>query len=526
MTVAGSASTSDTAAARVGEIARTWIVRTTGAPLLGYPIRVCVLAAVYYGVARLGYQLGFAGPVAAIVWLPIGVAISVLCIGGLRYWPGVLLGDLLANNYSALPFGSALGQTCGNMLEALVGAYLICRLARKGSPLATVAGLAGIALAIAVATAISATIGAVSLLLGDVIKGGAFAEVWRTWWLGDTAGALVVVPLALAWYGTRLGRPTRQRWLEGALMVAAVCGASELAFETDTPLSYLVFPPLIWSALRFGQRGASLAILLTSGFVVWNTSHYAGPFHFHSITHSILSAQLFIVVAALSTLCLAALVLERERFAEQLGASRTRLLDATDAERRRLEQNLHDGAQQRLIALAIHLRLASEYVPQTSEQTGNLEAAENDLQLAIDELREIAHGTHPAVLTNLGLVKAIQSIATRSTLPVTFVELPSVRVDDRAEAVAYYVFAEALANAQKHARATSVRVRAIAGDSTLEIEISDDGVGGATESVGSGLIGLRDRVEAVGGTFELTSYPGTGTRVTAAIPRSAATAQP
>ena len=307
-------------------------------------------------------------------------------------------------------------------------------------------------------------------------------------------------------------------------MLAALCALSELALATDQPLAYLVFPPLIWSALRFGQRGATLAVLITSGFTVWNTSQLDGRFHFRSITHSILSAQLFVVVAALSTLCLAALVKERERFAEELGASRARLLAATDAERRRLEQNLHDGAQQRLVALAMHLRLAVEYTPQTDEQTRRLQSAEEDLQIAIDELREIAHGTHPSVLTDLGLARAMQSIASRSTLPVVFVELPSARVDDGAETVAYYIFAEALANAQKHAAAGSVRVRVRATPSTLDIEIVDDGCGGAAEVEGSGLIGLHDRVEAIGGTFALASPPGGGTRIEAVIPRGATAA--
>jgi signal transduction histidine kinase len=117
-------------------------------------------------------------------------------------------------------------------------------------------------------------------------------------------------------------------------------------------------------------------------------------------------------------------------------------------------------------------------------------------------------------------------VSARSTLPVTLIELPSERVDERAETVAYYVFAEALANAQKHAHATSIAVRARVAPSTLDLEIADDGVGGATESVGSGLIGLRDRVEAVGGTFRVESHRGTGTQIRAAIPRSGTIALP
>ena len=143
-------------------------------------------------------------------------------------------------------------------------------------------------------------------------------------------------------------------------MLAAVAGVSEIAFRTESPLAYLVFPALGWAALRFGRRGATLAIAVAVGFAVWNTTHYHGPFVFDSITHSVLTTQLYIAVAALSTLCLAALVSERKQFAERLDASRARLVNASDAERRRLEHNLHDGAQQRLTALVIRLGIAAE----------------------------------------------------------------------------------------------------------------------------------------------------------------------
>ena len=113
-----------------------------GGERLRYLLGVGTLAAAYYGAAKLGYELEFTGPVAAIVWLPVGVGIAFLYLGGLRFWPGVLIGDLLANNYSVLPVGSALGQTCGNMAEVLVATLLMRRLVRRGSPLDTVGGLA------------------------------------------------------------------------------------------------------------------------------------------------------------------------------------------------------------------------------------------------------------------------------------------------------------------------------------------------------------------------------------------------
>jgi signal transduction histidine kinase len=498
---------------------RSSLPRLVGHAWLRYGFGVVALAAVYYAAAQVGYALDFSGPVAAILWLPVGVGIAFLSLGGLRFWPGVLVGDLLANDYSTLPLGSAFGQTCGNMLEVLVAAVLIRRLLQRGSPLESVHGLAGLLGALAAGTAISAAVGPTSLLLGGVVNSAEVVDVWRTWWLGDFTGALVVVPLAIAWSRPLPPRWSRGRSVEAATLLVVVAGVSEFALRRENPLTYLVFPPLIWAALRFGQRGATAAIAVMVGFTAWNTAHLAGPFSFQEITHSVLSTQLFIAVAALATLCLAAVVSERERFAERLSASRARLVEASDTERRRLEHNLHDGAQQRLTALGLRLQIATESAREEPERAAPaLAAAEAEVLLAIDELRELAQGIQPAVLTERGLAYAIEDIAARSTVPIEVTALPRTRLDERAEATAYYVVAEAITNAQRYAHASSISVRASVGQRSLRVEIGDDGIGAADEGKGSGLQGLRDRVEAVGGAFEVESPPGMGTRVVAAIP--------
>jgi signal transduction histidine kinase len=486
-----------------------------------YIVGVLALAAVYYGAAQLGYLLRFSGPVAAVVWLPSGVGIAFLALGGLRFLPGALLGDLLANDYALLPLGSALGQTAGNMAEVLVGALLIRRLAVHGSPLDSLGGIARLLAAIAAATAISATVGPLALLAGGVVSGSDLPEVARTWWLGDATGALIVIPLALAWYQPPVRGWARSHAVEGLLMLAAVAGASEIAFRSKSPLAFLVFPALGWAALRFGRRGATLAIAVAAGFAIWHTTHHHGPFFYDSITLSVLTTQVYIAVAALSTLCLAALVLERKRFAEGLAASRARLVKASDTERRRLEHNLHDGAQQHLTAVAVRLGLAADLARETHEpDAAALAEAKAELELAIDELRELSHGIHPSVLSDLGLGQALKVLVRRSCVPTAFVdELPATRFDDTVEATAYYVVAEALTNAQKHAQASSVRVRAGATRRTLSVEIADDGIGGATTPASGGLTGLRDRVEAVGGTLDVDSDSGHGTRIAALIPR-------
>ena len=486
-----------------------------------YVVGVLGLAAAYYGAAKLGFVLEFSGPVAAVVWLPSGVGIAFLALGGMRFWPGALVGDLLANDYALLPLGSALGQTAGNMAEVLVGALLIRRLAARGSPLDSLGGLARLLAAIAAATAISATVGPLALRAGGVVSGSELLEVTRTWWLGDATGALIVIPLALAWYQPPPRGWTRSRAVEGVLMLAAVAGMSEIAFTGENPLAYLVFPPLSWAALRFGRRGATLAIAVAAGFAVWKTTHFQGPFVYDSITLSVLTTQAYIAVAALSTLCLAALVFERERFAEGLDASRARLVKAVDTERRRLERNLHDGAQQHLTALAVRLGLAADLAREAHEPgAAALDDARAEVGLVIDELRELSHGIHPPVLSDLGLARALKGLARRSSVPTSFVdELPSTRFDDTVEATAYYVVAEALANTQKHAHASSVRLRATATRDALLLEIADDGIGGATEPASGGITGLRDRVEALSGTFDVDSPTGHGTRIAAAIPQ-------
>jgi signal transduction histidine kinase len=492
-------------------------------PAVRYAAGVAALALLYYGAAQVGYALDFAGPVAAIVWLPVGVGVSFLYLGGLRFWPGVIIGDLLANDYSALPIGSALAQTTGNVLEMLAATLLMRRLLRGSPPLGSVRGLGRMLLALAAGTVVSATIGTVALRLGEVVAADQVAHVWRTWWLGDFTGALVVVPLAVAWV-----RPSRlDGWngslIEGTLVLVAVAGLTNLAFSTNAPLTYVVFPALMWAALRFGARGATAAVALAVSLTVYDTAHYDGPFRFESITRSVLSTQLYIAVAALSAFCLAAVVAERERFARRLGASRERLVEAGDTARRRLERDLHDGAQQRLTALIVRLRGAELDSREDPERAAAMFAqASAEVSLAIDDLRHLAHGLHPAVLTEFGLGAAIRDVAGRSAVPVTIVALPEDRLRDTVESTAYFVFAEAVTNAQRYARATVIRVRAVVVGSELRVEVTDDGAGGAIESPGSGLEGLRDRVEALGGAFEVESPPGRGTRIEVRIPFASA----
>jgi signal transduction histidine kinase len=219
------------------------------------------------------------------------------------------------------------------------------------------------------------------------------------------------------------------------------------------------------------------------------------------------------------------LTLENERLAadlrakvEELTASRARIVESGDAARRHLERDLHDGAQQRLVSLALRLRLLRSELDDQSKAARELETARSELDQALEELRELARGLHPSVLSDRGLDAALDGLADRAPLPVE-VEAPGgERLPERVESAAYFVVAEALTNIAKYAHATQASVSVTHNDGWVLVEVSDDGVGGANPTGGSGLRGLLDRVAALGGRLEIDSLPGHGTTVRAAIP--------
>ena len=211
-------------------------------------------------------------------------------------------------------------------------------------------------------------------------------------------------------------------------------------------------------------------------------------------------------------------ITDRKRQQAELEASRARIVAASDDERRKLERNLHDGAQQRLVSLSLSLRLAQRRVrsdPDGAEEL--LEGSREELAQALEELRELARGIHPAVLTDRGLEAALEALAARSPLPVE-IRGASSDLPPQVEAAAYYVVSEALANVTKYAQASAVEVTVERRNGTAVVEVADDGIGGADPLRGSGLRGLADRVASLSGKLDVESPPGSGTRVRAEIP--------
>jgi signal transduction histidine kinase len=203
---------------------------------------------------------------------------------------------------------------------------------------------------------------------------------------------------------------------------------------------------------------------------------------------------------------------------EELKGSRQRVIEAGQHERRRLERNLHDGAQQRLIALSLALGLLGERLGSDPEARSRLERARGEIALSLEELRDVARGIHPAVVSGHGLAVGLESLAARAPVPVRLTVELDGRLDERIEVAAYYVACESLTNIGKHARASSATVAVSRANGELVVEVVDDGVGGADSERGTGLRGLADRVEALGGRLRVWTPRGGGTRVRAEIP--------
>jgi signal transduction histidine kinase len=502
--------------------------------LLRYAGGVVLLAAAYYGAAKVGQTLRYTASVSAI-WPPAGLGIAALYLWGLRWWPGVLLGEILVNGELFLddrtfPIGSLVGQQAGNMAEIIVGALLLRRLIGPNAAMDRVEQVGGMLVALGVATAISATVGTLSMVAGGVVDDSGATEFWRTWWLADMSGGLVVLPLVLAWAHHPIVVWRRIRTWEGAAMVACVTALSVLAFSVHEPIRYVVFPALIWAAFRFGPPGATLSVAISAGVAVGLTAHDLGPFDKQPINHRTLSTQLYVWVAALTTLFLAGVASERERASMDLAEARRREGAQAVEERRRIARDLHDSVSQALFSTVLHTRVAQKALAQEggspSGRIGRSLAAIVDLTKNVQgEIRSLILELHRDPVHD-GLVAALARHASgmRTSDGLTIdVEGPEPRLAlcELAESQLFAIGQEALANVQKHAGASAAHVRVEAQQGQVVLEVYDNGRGFSPAARHPGHFGLdsmRSRAAEVGGLVTITSTPGVGTLVRACVP--------
>ena len=503
-------------------------------PSLRYVGGVVLLAATYYGAAKVGQTLRYTASVSAI-WPPAGLGIAALYLWGMRWWPGVLLGEAVVNGQLFLddrtfPIGSLLGQQTGNMAELIVGALLLRRLIGPNAAMDRVEQVGGMLVAVGIATAISATAGTISMVAGGVVDESGAAEFWRTWWLADTSGGLVVLPLMLAWAQDPMGAWRRIRTWEGAAVIGGVTALSFVVFSTEEPIRYAVFPALIWAAFRFGPPGGTLSIAITAGVAIVETANDVGPFAEQPIDHRTLSTQLYIWIAALTTLFLSCVVSDRERVSRELAEARRTEGARALEERRRIARDLHDSVSQALFSTVLHTRTAQKALVQEGRSpTGRVGRSLG----AIADLTRGVQGEIRALITELrrdpvheGLVAALARHASgvRTSDGLTIgVRGPGPRLalSELVETQLFSIGREALANVQRHAGASAAHVRVDAEQGQVVLEVRDNGEGFDTAAGHPGHFGLdsmRSRAAEIGGQITITSVPGSGTLVRVCVP--------
>ena len=385
--------------------------------------------------------------------------------------------------------------------------------------------------AVGCATAISATVGTISLRAGGALTTDELGSFWRTWWLGDTAGALVALPLALAWSKDPRLAFRRLASAEGALLICAVGGLAILGVSSAKPLTYIVFPALIWAAFRFGPTGATLSIVLLALLTIGITADDLGLFSKQPISDRTLGTQLYIIIAASTTLFIAAVVTERERGARLLAEARRHEGERALEVRRRIARDLHDSVSQALFSALLETRAAQRErdrddrrapgpVDRALASVGELiRSAQTEMRALIFEL-----GRNPV---ESGLVPALTELAgtvgSREALAVG-VRSPSGPLDisDRAQAELYAVAREALANVVKHANAREVWIDVVRTPRGVSLAVADDGRGFDTDEERAGHFGLasmRSRAVEIGGVLTIISGPGRGTTVLVEVAR-------
>ncbi len=510
-----------------------------------------VLFVAYVLSARLGLKLGPVSGFATLVWPPTGIALAALLLRGVRLWPAVMLGAVVANVWSGASFWVATGIGIGNTLEAVLAVSLLTRVVRIHLGLDRLVDvLALVVLAAGLSTTVSSTAGVVVLRSVGIVQPGHGIETWRAWWVGDALGDLVAAPVLMTW--SRLGTPTLSlpRMLEAVALAVTAVGLSWLLFLVGPPLdpaafrqSHIVFPVLIWAAIRFGPRGATATILVVSVFAIWGTLVGHGPFVSATLGLSLLKLQIFMAVASITALFLA--------------ASSTERMDALRAEQELLAIVSHD-VRNPLGALQIGAR---HLLMQPPEELGSDARKHGEFIKRCAQRMESLIGNLLDAATirtgHLSLVRQPQDLsalireATDTFRPLIAeksqtlqVEVPPVLAVEGDRERLLQVFSNLLGNAVKFApRNGTITATATVRDGWARCSVSDDGpgieaedlervfepywTGDSSKGTGLGLAIVKGIVEAHGGTTSIQSERGVGTTIAFSLPlASAGTAAP
>ncbi len=534
----------------------------------GFFVRLIGVAFLYFATAQAGLMFAVVGDTVTLVWPPSGIALVAILVFGYRIAFGVAVGAFLANAWTGLPIILAAGIAVGNVLEPVLGAFLLQRLAGFRITLERRRDIfALIVLAAIFSTMIAASVGVATLTLGGIVPFGDYASVWLKWWLGDMMGVLVVAPPLLVLLSHPRPALSSLKIVEAVSLLALLLVVSYMIFATPElaghgyyPAALAVFPFVIWGALRFDHWGATLVTGVISVLAIWGTTQGTGPFAVGSSVDSLVGWCIFVNVLAVTGLLLAASTTEQRRSRaeiksahdelEQRVRERTEELVKTNAalqqeiaERERLEaaliqvseaqqktigRELHDGLGQHLTSIAFFGAALQQKLNDRGQPEAD--AAQSIVELvnqSIDMTRRISKGLYPAALESQDLTAALEQLADNARSPKGMTCVlradPEAQVSDPLVAINLYRFAqEAINNAVKHSQAHHLWIDLACVNDNHRLSISDDGIGFDPESItqgqGLGMHSLRFRASLLGGSFEIEKNPQGGTTVVVIYP--------
>ena len=533
-----------------------------------------MISAGYYIGAKIGFALTFQPHPVSTLWPPNSILFAALLLTPKRSWWFLLLAafpaHLLVQLNADIPKAMIFCWYISNCSEALIGAYTLRFLAGPVVRFSETRHVTMFILASLLAPFLSSFIDAGFVVLNR-FGNSPYWDLFRMRFFSNVLASLTLVPLIVSW---RRGWPLAflhsswKRWLEMFLLATALITAGFIIInatqETRPAPLYLPLPLLLWAAIRFGPRGSSAAFLVVSLFEIWGAIHGYGPFASQTAEMNALSVQLFLILACLPLLFLAALIKERTRAEETarqkqvslelaldtakeasqaLTESQTklhqshnqvrkllgRLIDVQEAERRRISRELHDDLNQKIATLCLRISRVKRKVPaENTELVAELDEVRETANRLTDEVRRLSHQLHPAVLEHLGLVTALESyigsFAEEERIDVRLrSEIGEERIPFQTSICLYRVAVEALRNVSRHSGAQSAAISLKRlDDEMLELEVSDSGKGFDVEIFrhggGLGLISIEERLRLLKGSCEISSAPGHGTTLVARVP--------
>lgn len=546
--------------------------------LLRYALAALLVGVAYYIGAQIGFALTFQPHPVSTLWPPNSILFATLLLSPRRSWWFFLLAafpaHLLVQINADIPTAMILCWFVSNCSEALIGASILQYLTKSELRFDNTQHVWMFILASLLGPFLSSFIDSAFVVLNQ-FGNSPYWDVFRMRFFSNVLASLTLVPLVVTWRRADLAAlrtAFSKRCLEAGLLVVGFVIVGVVSFNsrisgvnTRPALLYLPLPLLLWAAIRFGPRGSSTALIVVSLFEIWGAIHGLGPFATQSPEMNALSVQLFLILASIPLMFLAALIHERDKAKEialqegqqlelalnsEQRASRAlsesqgklrqshhqvrkllgRVIDVQEAERRRISRELHDDLNQKIATLSMSISQLKRKVPQhDGELVAELDQLRKTANGLTDEVRRLSHQLHPAVLEHLGLVPALESYISsfkeEEQIDVQFTaETGDERIPFQTSICLYRVAVEALRNVARHSDAGSAAVSLKRVHDGLELRVSDSGKGFDVETSkqdgGLGLISIEERLRLLRGDCEIVSSPERGTTLIARVPLS------